>query len=332
MNIQPLQPVVTADFPDTRGDNQAKIPHILHQTWKEDCLTEDMANYIKTFSVLNPTWKYYFWTDESGRELIAKRHPLLLDIWDNVHKGVQRGDILRYVILYEFGGMYADLDVEFLRPLDRLTNKYSCVLSPEPFEHSVFLYKLPFVINQAIMLCKPKHPFFKMLIDNLGKAVQVSDVMDSTGPKFITNIFQKYTGIDYNSELRTDNSVLKSEPYFYYNFVSETDERHIYVPNTHYLLDELNRGDNGLPRIIQNQCYDIRNAKMLIKKGCVEVEQKGLYRKNTDFAYTRHDWVHTWLHPLAFKNLVRSVSKCQSIENIVPDRYMYDSKLDAPVY
>ncbi|KAL4219253.1 hypothetical protein ACF0H5_021835 [Mactra antiquata] len=328
MHIKPLQPEVTSDFPGTFTNNPI-IPQILHQTWKTNCLTDDMAKYIKTFADWNPRWRYYFWTDETGRDLIAKRHPALLKVWDNVSKGVQRGDILRYVVLYEFGGMYTDLDVQFLRNLDQLTYKYSCIVSPEPFEHSAFLYKLPFVINNAILLCKPKHPFFKKLLDSLQEAVNAKDVMDSTGPRYVTNIFQKYTGINYQSVERDDNDISKSEPYFYNTLIPETDPEHVYVPNSHYLMDEINRNDKSLPRHIQTICNDLKNSEMLFQRGCVEVAQKGLHRKNTNFAFTRHEWIHTWLHPLEFKNLWRQVSACQPIDKIISDRYMYNWELDA---
>ena len=41
---------------------------------------------------------------------------------------VIKSDLLRYVVLYEYGGLYADLDTLDIRPLDRVTQRFSCTL------------------------------------------------------------------------------------------------------------------------------------------------------------------------------------------------------------
>ena len=42
------------------------------------------------------------------------------------------------MVLYEYGEVYADLDMEALRPLDDIVTQYSCILSQEPLEHAHF--------------------------------------------------------------------------------------------------------------------------------------------------------------------------------------------------
>ena len=45
----------------------------------------------------------------------------------------------RYFVLYEHGGVYADLDSECLKPIQPIVEDYSCILSQEPLEHAHFL-------------------------------------------------------------------------------------------------------------------------------------------------------------------------------------------------
>ncbi|KAH3710663.1 hypothetical protein DPMN_070153 [Dreissena polymorpha] len=143
-----------------------------------------------------------FLTDKSGRKLLAELHPHLLNIWDGFVENIKRSDMLRYSLLYEFGGVNADIDIESLRPLDRAAMKYACVVPVEPFEHSVLFFGMPYEINNAIiMMCKAKHPFFKQVLNNLKQPPNITcinsadSVMKTTGPAVLTGEFNKYIGI-----------------------------------------------------------------------------------------------------------------------------------------
>ena len=105
-----------------------------------------------------------------------------------------RNDFLhRYYILYEFGGVYLDLDNIALKPLDYWTYTHDAVFTHESYEHSYFSHKRskPHVIN-SLMAAKPKHEFFKLLIDNLIPAAEKHSsrpedaVLYATGPFFVT--------------------------------------------------------------------------------------------------------------------------------------------------
>ena len=56
--------------------------------------------------------------------------------------GVEKSDILRYLLLFHYGGVYADLDVECLRPFEPLLQRHSgedrfgCVFGAEPHGHA----------------------------------------------------------------------------------------------------------------------------------------------------------------------------------------------------
>ena len=53
----------------------------------------------------------------------------------------------RYFVLFEHGGVYADLDSECLKPLHPIVEEYSCILSQEPLEHAHFLGPLGMIIR-----------------------------------------------------------------------------------------------------------------------------------------------------------------------------------------
>ena len=77
-------------------------------------------------SVLNPGFQYKLWVDADISRHIAARHPELLPVFDMM-KPIERADLFRYVIVFDEGGYYADVDVAVRRPIDewlQATNNY----------------------------------------------------------------------------------------------------------------------------------------------------------------------------------------------------------------
>ena len=60
------------------------------------------------------------WSDEDNRALVRDVFPELLNFYDELWHNILRVDLIRYLILFEHGGIYADLDVELLRPISQL--------------------------------------------------------------------------------------------------------------------------------------------------------------------------------------------------------------------
>ena len=105
--------------------------------------------------------------------------------------------VARYYILYKFGGIYLDLDFVALKPLDYWTYTHQALMSHENYEHSYLRlsFKQPFLIN-AVMGARPRHPYFKMLIDNLASFAHHHEeshqhVLYATGPFFVTDIYNR---------------------------------------------------------------------------------------------------------------------------------------------
>ncbi|KAL4224319.1 hypothetical protein ACF0H5_017774 [Mactra antiquata] len=319
------QPDVIEDFP-TVANGQPKIPHIIHQTWNSQCVYEENIPYIQSFVNKNPDWEYYFWTDKSARNLVKERHIYLLSYWDNVRRGVQRGDILRYVVLYEFGGVYADVDVENLRPLDRVTTKYSCIIPTEPLEHNVIRYRIPYLINNGIILCSPKHPFMKMLLDKLLDHSEDTNVLSATGPLFVTRQYNIYNRVADGTfdHMTSDDKMELTDHMIGTGAFRDDDDSAVYVPNTHFFTDRI---DSGIGGLFNFKCKWFFLLSNFTKRACVELEHKGLHRQPT-FTYTVHHWHHSWA--LDYKRLYGLsyyVKKCTEISKIVPKVKIYQYRV-----
>jgi len=108
-----------------------KIPHIIHQVWDTNMVPMRYEKWIKTWKALHPTWEHWFWTLDDVRDLVVKHYSDHLVLYDSYQEPIFRADVMRYFVLHRFGGIYVDLDMEALKPLDNWTFHYNCLVSEE---------------------------------------------------------------------------------------------------------------------------------------------------------------------------------------------------------
>lgn len=130
---------------------------------------------------------YMLWTDASSREFIANNYPWFLDTFDGYTYPIQRADAIRYFVLHHYGGVYLDLDVGCLRPLDPLL-VYPAILPKT----------IPVGVSNDLMFAQQGHPLLEQAIHNLipfdhSWILNYPTVMFSTGPMFLSAQYGIYT-------------------------------------------------------------------------------------------------------------------------------------------
>lgn len=118
------------------------------------------------------------WDDRRCRTLIKTKFNWFLPYYDNYRYNIQRVDAARYFILYEYGGLYMDMDYEVLKNFwDFIPDdKPSVVESP---------YKWNEEIQNSMMSSQPKHRFWNITFDLLVERAKSSKVLWSTGPSML---------------------------------------------------------------------------------------------------------------------------------------------------
>jgi mannosyltransferase OCH1-like enzyme len=162
------------------------IPRKVWQTWKTGPLAFDKrdSDTAKTWPEKNPSYRYEVLTD-SNDELYVEWHygphglnrPDIVELYRNVNITIVKADLLRYLVMYAEGGVYADIDVECLRPINRfIPDRYD--------EHDVDMIvgveiDEPAYINHPILgskcqsfcqwtfAAKPRLPVMMRLIENI---------------------------------------------------------------------------------------------------------------------------------------------------------------------
>ena len=112
------------------------ISKIIWQTheWDYEDLPEIYKKTISTWQKLNPDWEYNYLNSSQRRRMIKDIRPSLLDKYDsysgyiyenNDIGGMLQCDLWRVACIYEYGGVYADLDTICLGPLNNMLDLYS---------------------------------------------------------------------------------------------------------------------------------------------------------------------------------------------------------------
>ncbi|RYE83632.1 MAG: hypothetical protein EOO65_03625 [Methanosarcinales archaeon] len=92
------------------------IPRRLHFIWLGGRLPPKLCRLVDSWRALHPRWEVTVWDDDA----VASMHLRCREQYDAAPNYGARSDVLRYELLLRFGGAYADVDVQCLRPLDRL--------------------------------------------------------------------------------------------------------------------------------------------------------------------------------------------------------------------
>ena len=91
------------------------IPHLIHQIWLGESGGSSPPSTFQQAAASwrhhHHDWEYRLWGSAEIRQLFAAARPELQGLYDAYPYWVQRADAARYLILHEYGGIYAYLDI-----------------------------------------------------------------------------------------------------------------------------------------------------------------------------------------------------------------------------
>ncbi|TNF98043.1 MAG: hypothetical protein EP297_09055 [Gammaproteobacteria bacterium] len=103
--------------PRARATYDQGIPKIIWQTMKTNVVPKIMMDYSNSWIEQNPEYEYRFFDDEDITQFIAKEFPEYISAYKKIKHGAVKADFWRYLIMYKYGGVYADIDCRCIVPL-----------------------------------------------------------------------------------------------------------------------------------------------------------------------------------------------------------------------
>ncbi|EXJ92748.1 hypothetical protein A1O3_01300 [Capronia epimyces CBS 606.96] len=199
-----------------------EFPRKIWQTWKVDPLVfeERDLTTARTWTSKNPTHRYEVLTDQNDLYYVETHfgpngfnRPDIVYTYKSLAAKIIKADLLRYLVMYVEGGVYTDIDVEALKPIDRfIPSRYKEkdidmvigveVDQPEYKNHSILGTKCQSFCQWTFM-AKPRLPVMMRLIDTIlkwlyevakkqGKSISeieldFDEVISGTGPSAFTS-------------------------------------------------------------------------------------------------------------------------------------------------
>jgi len=174
------------NFKSTRADSDAlRIPRITHHI----CLGRngqwpaEYQDYLDSWITVLPAWQHMIWFDHDVEELLRAYPEWAAHYYAQTNWGA-RADVARYVILWVYGGLYADWDQECLRSFDDLHYICDLYVGIQPLDtHRVQL-------GIGVIGSIAGHPLLKRALDEIDETVPF--IIYRTGPLHFTIIFYNY--------------------------------------------------------------------------------------------------------------------------------------------
>ncbi|KAI9147590.1 Initiation-specific alpha-1,6-mannosyltransferase [Paramyrothecium foliicola] len=211
-----------SEAPREQRQPGSTFPQKIWQTWKVDPLDFAQRDLLtaRTWLENNPGMRYEVLTD--GNEMSYIEHHYgphgfnrldIVDFYRSINLHIIKADLLRYMIMYAEGGVYADIDVEAIKPFHKFfPTRYDEmdfdmivgieVDQPQFRDHPILGSK-SMSFCQWTIISRPRQPVMLKLVENImawlsgvarEQGVSVGDVeldfdqvISGTGPSAFTN-------------------------------------------------------------------------------------------------------------------------------------------------
>lgn len=157
-------------------------PRIFHRVWLDEEERPEFAAWRQRLAELHPRWEIRTYQD--SKELDWLKH---LDLFRELLETDPFGrapDLLRYELLWKFGGCYIDTDFEPLRPMDELFEDL------RPFA----AWESDRTMCTALLAAPPKHPAIGVLLDGVVERLEATKgkpANEAIGPEYATALWRE---------------------------------------------------------------------------------------------------------------------------------------------
>ncbi|KAI9197131.1 nucleotide-diphospho-sugar transferase [Polychytrium aggregatum] len=198
------QPPPSSPHPFRVPRSNSSIPPYLHQIYFSDLPADSPAwRAISTWTELNPDAIHHIWRELECDSFVRDNFPAIYPSYRRLSRWITRVDFVRYLIVFHFGGTYADVDTECLRPIDDWTDEYpgiTAIIGIEMDNSNKQNWRSygarPIQLCQWTFSSTPQNPILGHLIDRIDAKIRsmsdselhdIDNVMEIAGPGIFTD-------------------------------------------------------------------------------------------------------------------------------------------------
>lgn len=130
---------------------EQKIPKIIWQTMKTNLVPVFIKSYAYSWIEMNPEYEYRFHDNNDILDFLKNDFPEFLKGYNNLKYGASKADLWRYLVIYKYGGVYADIDCMCINPLREWIDKDKSFVTALGTNKD---------ICQWLIISEPKNPIF----------------------------------------------------------------------------------------------------------------------------------------------------------------------------
>jgi hypothetical protein len=193
-NTEWSEPQQIAEYERTVA-NTSIIPKMVHVTAKTRCAPDGLHDHINKWRLADHA--LYYHDDTAMDRLFYDRDwsdtfPHLTQGMHCLVSGAARADLWRALVLYEYGGIYTDMD--------SAPHLFNATTIDYDHDEAFFVVESLGIQSQYFMVARPRHPLMYLLVQmTLLRLYEVTDVGTQyvpfvTGPGALKNAFIHYMG------------------------------------------------------------------------------------------------------------------------------------------
>lgn len=195
-------------------------------------LNDEFRGYTDSCLTKNPTFESEFLTDASGDQFVRDHfadRPDILDGFVAISIPIVKADLLRYLVLYQFGGVWNDLDVSCQVPVSEwVPEQYKAnasIIVGMEFDVDVWIRQFA----SWTIMAKPKSPHMLTVVEDcleglLSKTKELNvgledlrpdmlgDIVDVSGPRRLTRGILRSLSRTLGQEVDNEDIARVSEP------------------------------------------------------------------------------------------------------------------------
>lgn len=154
-------------------------------------MPDEFAGYGREWAALHPDWEIRDWRSSAELPVLVNQSEFIdaRKICPSDWKRFQ-ADLLRLELMWMFGGLYVDCDVQPLKPFDDLLDGVQAFAAWSPNRN-----RGRKVLTQAVLGSVPMHPFFHWCMAELPDAVRThrrKPLAQMIGPHHVDRVYRDH--------------------------------------------------------------------------------------------------------------------------------------------